>query len=124
MMAWYDRKSGQSIGDLSKRQVTCKEKEMIYMEDKLKRIAEHPELSWFCDEKNTGIFIQNTEFDTKIFATWKALEDNNFETIYAQTVQGKATVGITRVTGYMSTTDNWNKGKLAELKDRHRYFIG
>lgn len=27
---------------------------------------------------------------------------------------------ITRVTGYMSKVSGWNKGKIAELKDRHR----
>ncbi|MBW6451176.1 MAG: anaerobic ribonucleoside-triphosphate reductase [DPANN group archaeon] len=30
--------------------------------------------------------------------------------------------GITRVTGYLSTTSNWNKGKLAELRDRYRSY--
>ena len=89
----------------------------------LERIATHSELEWMEDKENTGIFIQNTEFNTKIFVTWKALEENNFATIYQQTVQGRATVGITRVTGYMSTTDNWNKGKLAELKDRARSML-
>jgi ribonucleoside-triphosphate reductase (formate) len=28
--------------------------------------------------------------------------------------------GITRITGYFSKISGWNKGKLAELKDRHR----
>ncbi|MEW6188724.1 MAG: anaerobic ribonucleoside-triphosphate reductase [Actinomycetota bacterium] len=28
--------------------------------------------------------------------------------------------GITRITGYFSRTTRWNKGKLGELKDRHR----
>jgi len=28
--------------------------------------------------------------------------------------------GITRVTGYFSKTSMWNKGKIAELKDRAR----
>jgi len=28
--------------------------------------------------------------------------------------------GITRITGYFSKITSWNKGKLAELKDRHR----
>lgn len=27
---------------------------------------------------------------------------------------------ITRVTGYFSWTSGWNKGKVAELADRHR----
>jgi ribonucleoside-triphosphate reductase len=28
--------------------------------------------------------------------------------------------GITRITGYFSKISGWNKGKLGELKDRHR----
>ena len=28
--------------------------------------------------------------------------------------------GITRITGYFTKTSSWNKGKLGELKDRHR----
>lgn len=28
--------------------------------------------------------------------------------------------GITRITGYFSKTSSWNKGKLGELRDRHR----
>jgi ribonucleoside-triphosphate reductase len=28
--------------------------------------------------------------------------------------------GITRVTGFFSKTNSWNKGKLGELRDRHR----
>jgi ribonucleoside-triphosphate reductase len=30
--------------------------------------------------------------------------------------------GITRVTGFFSKTSSWNKGKLGELKDRHRVY--
>jgi ribonucleoside-triphosphate reductase len=32
--------------------------------------------------------------------------------------------GITRVTGFFSKTRGWNKGKMGELKDRHRNVIG
>jgi ribonucleoside-triphosphate reductase len=28
--------------------------------------------------------------------------------------------GITRITGYFTKVSSWNKGKLGELKDRHR----
>lgn len=29
-------------------------------------------------------------------------------------------IGISRVVGYYSVIDNWNKGKVAELKDRQK----
>lgn len=32
--------------------------------------------------------------------------------------------GITRITGYFTKISSWNKGKLGELKDRHRSRIG
>jgi anaerobic ribonucleoside-triphosphate reductase len=32
-------------------------------------------------------------------------------------------IQISRVTGYLSTVENWNLAKQAELKDRHRYMI-
>jgi hypothetical protein len=28
--------------------------------------------------------------------------------------------GITRITGYFTKVSSWNKGKLGELRDRHR----
>jgi ribonucleoside-triphosphate reductase len=34
--------------------------------------------------------------------------------------QSERVEGITRITGYFSKVSGWNKGKLAELKDRHR----
>jgi ribonucleoside-triphosphate reductase len=34
--------------------------------------------------------------------------------------------GLTRIVGYFSRVDNWNKSKLGELEDRHggRYNVG
>ncbi len=67
-----------------------------------------------------GFFITNNNFDTKIFVTLDALKENSVDDIFAQTVQGRDVDQITRITGYLSTVGNWNKGKLAELKDRYR----
>ncbi|MCK5289753.1 MAG: hypothetical protein KAJ56_02310 [Candidatus Aenigmarchaeota archaeon] len=67
-----------------------------------------------------GVFVKNNNFDTKIFVTLDALKNNSVDDIIAQTVQGHDVDQITRITGYMSTVGNWNKGKLAELKDRYR----
>jgi len=35
-------------------------------------------------------------------------------------LKGLNVVQITRVTGYFTTIKSWNKGKIGELKDRHR----
>jgi len=34
--------------------------------------------------------------------------------------KGENVIHICRVTGYFSIIQNWNKGKVAELADRHR----
>ena len=74
-----------------------------------------------------GVFVKNNNFDNTIFVTLDALKKNTVDTIVSQTVQGQDVDQITRITGYFSTVSNWNKGKLAELKDRYRvgkYFDG
>ncbi|MEA3229513.1 MAG: anaerobic ribonucleoside-triphosphate reductase [archaeon] len=71
-------------------------------------------------ESEDGVFIKNNDFNTRVFVTDAALKKNSVDAILAQTVQGKDVEQITRITGYFSTVGNWNKGKLAELKDRHR----
>ncbi|NOQ55304.1 MAG: hypothetical protein GQ477_00700 [Nanohaloarchaea archaeon] len=74
-----------------------------------------------------GVFVKNNNFDSTIFVTLDALKKNSVDTIVAQSVQGRDVDQITRITGYFSTVSNWNKGKIAELKDRYRvgkYFDG
>jgi hypothetical protein len=36
---------------------------------------------------------------------------------------GRDVTQITRVTGYFSKVGGWNKGKMAELRDRHRLTV-
>ena len=45
------------------------------------------------------------------------MEPNELESIL---LKGLNVVQITRVTGYFTTIKSWNKGKIGELKDRHR----
>lgn len=94
------------------------------IEKKLEEIAEvskNQDIEWAFDNKeNKGIYIKNNNLDTKTFVTWDALEKNSVSTIFKQAAQGRDVDHITRVTGYFSVTSNWNKGKIAELKDRHR----
>lgn len=94
------------------------------LDAKLGMIAEltdkRADWEWAPDPENKGIFLRNNEFSTKVHVTWQALSDNTLETVKAACVQGKNVDHITRVTGYFSTVSNWNKGKLAELKDRAR----
>ncbi len=70
------------------------------------------------DEK--GVLIRNNRLGTVTHATFEAVERNTLETLTAACTQGKDVDHITRVTGYFSRTSGWNRGKTAELKDRHR----
>ena len=84
-------------------------------------IAGKDEMTYQMDDK--GILIENSRFATLTHATFAAVESNTAATILGSTVQGKNVDHITRVTGYFSRTSGWNKGKTAELRDRHRSAI-
>ena len=71
-------------------------------------------------EGNLGIFLRQDKFDTEIHVPWVNLEKVSLEDLQLQLTGGKDVEQITRVTGFFSKVSSWNKGKLAELKDRHR----
>ena len=74
-----------------------------------------------------NIIVRNRELQTAIQLTPEALEKNNINTIIVCLNRGLDVEQITRITGYYSTVQNWNKGKQAELLDRFRvgkYFDG
>ena len=52
--------------------------------------------------------------------TPEALEQIRWVDVCHHAAQGRDVDHITRVTGYFSKTSGWNKGKTAELNDRHR----
>lgn len=79
------------------------------------------DLSYSMD--NRGILIKNSRFETLTHATFRAVETNTIATILASCAQGRDVDHITRVTGYFSRTSGWNKGKTAELGDRHRSVV-
>lgn len=68
----------------------------------------------------TGIFVKNVQFDTKTHFTLDAIQKHELNVLVRQTHQGKNVEQITRVTGFFSKINSWNKGKLGELKERHR----
>lgn len=90
------------------------------MDNKLKQIALSDALEWKALEDDSGLQLKHTKYNTVITATWDAIEKHTIDQLINLTACGHNVTGITRVTGYFSTTDNWNKGKLAELKDRYR----
>lgn len=74
-------------------------------------------------EGDGGIYIVNKRFNTKIHANYDAIAKNDWDTIQGATVCGKNVQHITRVTGYFTIIEGWNKGKIGELRDRHRSIV-
>lgn len=75
---------------------------------------------WDYQVDDKGVLIRNTRLETLTHCSFDAIEKNAIDTLTAACAQGKDVDHITRVTGYFSRTSGWNKGKAAELKDRHR----
>jgi anaerobic ribonucleoside-triphosphate reductase len=75
---------------------------------------------WDYQVDDKGLLIRNTRLETLTHCTFDAIAKNTIEALTSACAQGKDVDHITRVTGYFSRTSGWNKGKAAELKDRHR----
>ena len=67
-----------------------------------------------------GVVISDGKTDTAIHVSFGRMLELSWETLRAAAAQGRDVDHITRITGYFSRTSGWNKGKRAELRDRHR----
>jgi hypothetical protein len=67
-----------------------------------------------------GYLIANDRFETLTHVSKDKLASMTATMLEDYTTQGKDVKGISRVTGYFSYTNSWNKGKQAELRDRYR----
>lgn len=74
-------------------------------------------------EGDGGIYIVNKRFNTEIHVNYDAIAKNDWDTIRGVTVCGKNVQHITRVTGYFTFIEGWNKGKIGELRDRHHSIV-
>jgi len=54
------------------------------------------------------------------FSSLEDLHKMSIDDFKKRLFQGLRVEGITRITGYFTKTNNWNKGKLGELRDRNR----
>ena len=70
-----------------------------------------------------GYLIANDRFDTLTHVAKDTLAGMTVLMLEDVTAQGKNVDHITRVTGYFSKVSGFNKGKQAELKDRHRTVV-
>jgi hypothetical protein len=71
-----------------------------------------------CREADGGLYITNRRWNTEIHASYDAIAANDWPAIKQQTVAGRDVIHITRVTGYYTIVEGWNKGKIGELRDR------
>ncbi len=67
-----------------------------------------------------GVLIYNKQFKTNTFIPDETIQELGMRSILQLTNQGKNVEHITRVTGYFSKVEHWNKGKQAEFKERYR----
>lgn len=89
-------------------------------EDLIHRLETTPRYDYMV-EQDGSVTVKDLQVDAKkISVRADAIPNLTWPQVAAGAAQGKDVDHITRVTGYMSTTSGWNKGKLAELKDRHR----
>lgn len=92
-------------------------------EEFLEHLDKRPELFEWREETlqdKEGVLVHNKQFETTTHFTWDAIQRNELPSLLEKTHHGKNLEHITRVTGFFSKVQSWNKGKTAELKDRHR----
>jgi hypothetical protein len=91
------------------------------------KVEQHPELEGLgidsgCADKNPGVIVKNTRnLMTRLPVA--AIEAADWP-IIAEVLLGNREPQIlqhmTRVVGYFSRVENWNKSKVGELKDRQK----
>lgn len=72
------------------------------------------------DNGSSGVLVRNKEYGTLTFFTDQVIQEKELIDLLRQTHHGKNVEWISRVTGYFSKINSWNKGKKAEFKDRYR----
>jgi hypothetical protein len=99
----------------------------MHMEEFYERIEAHSDLEGVgirqCGEKQPEAIVRHvasgllTSIPVAVVETadWKMLEDVLIGRRESQVLQH-----MTRVVGYFSRVENWNKSKIGELKDRHK----
>jgi len=97
------------------------------------RVASHPDLEWLgAREGRTSeedeVLVGNRATGAKFAVSVRAVLGHTWEELFAVLSgarQPRIMTHITRIVGYFSQVENWNRSKLAELRDRHagRYAV-
>jgi len=72
------------------------------------------------NEGVAGIFVENTKYDTKLHISDTFIQGHDMLEILVPTHGGRNVEQVTRVTGFFSKIQGWNKGKTGELQQRHK----
>lgn len=75
---------------------------------------------WNIQDSEQEAFLRNPDDNTYTKITYKAINENNWDTLRLVIYQGTDIYHISRIVGYFSTIENWNKSKLGELNDRKK----
>ncbi len=77
-------------------------------------------------EGKDGYFVGSEELNTVAHYQVEAIQQNDWPILESQIIQGKKIHHISRVVGYFSRIENWNKSKQGELQDRQKgnYRVG
>jgi len=67
-----------------------------------------------------GLFVADKMLETETFFSKSAIDNNDLDTLVSAMHQGRNVENITRVTGFFSKIKGWNRGKIGELKQRHK----
>jgi len=85
----------------------------------------HPQVLWQKDDEG-NLYFRHEQFDReeeKVKVEPRALKELTVEKLDQVLTAGRNVDHITRITGYFSRVQGWNKGKKGELADRHRTAI-
>ncbi|MFA4844906.1 MAG: anaerobic ribonucleoside-triphosphate reductase [Candidatus Margulisiibacteriota bacterium] len=83
-------------------------------------------VQWASDDAG-NLYFRHEEYDgleDKVKIEPKGLAQITVQQLEQILVGGRNIDHITRVTGYFSRVNGWNKGKRGELADRHRVSVG
>ncbi len=92
----------------------------------IEHLKNYPHLYEFEEKKNngySGVLVRDKEYHTLTFFTDEAISEGEIVDLLKHTHHGRNVEWISRVTGYFSKINSWNKGKKAEFKDRYRESI-
>lgn len=92
-----------------------------------RRVGSHADLEWLgVREGRTPevdeVLVGNRKTGAKFAISVEAILEHPWEDLFAVLTGARSPrlmTHITRIVGYFSQVQNWNRSKLAELKDRH-----